>query len=107
MLYCLQVLDDSYTELPQYICDGCIHKLKEAHTFVQQAAEVNRWLVQMVLKRTEAYKETNCLQETQVCVQEITMEPEELKPNITEDGNIVEIKLEEIEDDIERNTTDP
>lgn len=105
MLYCLQVLDDSCRELPQYICDGCIHKLKEAHAFAQQAADVNRRLVEMVLKRAEAY-ETNCLQESQVGVQEI-IEPEELNQNIIEDENIVEIKLEEIENDTDRNTTDP
>ncbi|TMW52082.1 hypothetical protein DOY81_002862 [Sarcophaga bullata] len=102
----INVLHDSYTELPQYICYDCIHKLKVAHAFVQQAAEVNKRLVDIVLKRTEAFSETDCLQETQVSVQEIKMETEELNPNVTEDENIVEIKLEETEIDINRNTTD-
>lgn len=110
-----KVLDDIYKKCPQSICDECVHQLKAAYSFIQLAQEVNKRIVDTMSKRTEANKESSCLQETQFDVQtclEIKIEPEKMYQsvvearNITKDQNVNEIELEEAPIVKNRNTND-
>ncbi|XP_046803906.1 zinc finger protein 675-like [Lucilia cuprina] len=76
----INIMDNKSVELPQIICGKCSRRLKSAHNFIQQAAEVNEQL--NVMLNDQKFQ---CLQETQIDVEtcmEIKEEPELTKANL-------------------------
>ncbi|XP_046804038.1 zinc finger protein 624-like isoform X1 [Lucilia cuprina] len=44
----INIMEDFYNELPQFICEACQRKLKAAQAFIQQTHEVNERLIAML-----------------------------------------------------------
>ncbi|XP_065371119.1 zinc finger protein 571-like [Calliphora vicina] len=102
----INIMDETFSKMPQTICGCCVRKLKAAYTFVQQAHEVNDKLWSLLNETNSANedKSIDCLQEAQIDIYnclEIKMEVEESAENnkqqLTKTVG-VELKLEELED---------
>lgn len=95
-------MDESYKELPQFICDSCSRKLKASHAFIQQTHEVNERLMLMLMGREETNNQLDCLQEAQVDIQsclEIKMEHDDAVAEEKSEAKChVKLKLEEPEE---------
>ncbi|KAI8129877.1 Zinc finger protein 544 [Lucilia cuprina] len=98
----INIMDEAYKELPQFICESCSRKLKASNAFIQQTHEVNERLMAMLMGREEINNHLDCLQEAQVDIQsclEIKMEHDEAGAEPTaEEPCSVALKLEEPED---------
>ncbi|XP_065363357.1 uncharacterized protein LOC135956715 [Calliphora vicina] len=88
----INIMEDFYNELPQFICEVCQRKLKAAQAFIQQTHEVNERLIALL----SSQKESNILEETPV---QVKMEYDEtITEAETESHWQVELKQEESEE---------
>lgn len=75
-------MDEKYGEMPQSLCGFCVRKAKASYAFVQQAQEAHQklWCAVQDVNNADESKTTDCLQESQIDIQnclEIKMEEEE------------------------------
>ncbi|XP_037806700.1 uncharacterized protein LOC119600513 [Lucilia sericata] len=76
----INIMDDFYNELPQFICETCQRKLKAAQAFIQQTHEVNERLIAMLSNQKDTSAvEFTCLEEAPV---QVKMEFEDSLPEV-------------------------
>ena len=78
--------DVNVERMPQSICESCARRLKAAHSFIEQAQEVNERLL-FIACQLETNKHLNCLQEPSVDI----LPTKDIKVEDADDTNFLEV----------------